>query len=148
MGSVHLLEFLPAAPPPPLAESWAELCGEWALAASRARCFLEAERALASQQRLGQVAGSAEIQQEALQALAIARYKRQDWPGVDAALASFVELLPAHERDGRLRALHKALQKVSPGFGKASAPPDGSAALPVALTDASEPPCGTAETAA
>merc|ERR1712100_267271 len=97
-----------------LAESWAELCGIWALTADKLRRLSEAERAIQVQCRLLHDCGSKDLEMEALKALAVVRRQQRNDAGVDEALANVEELAPDEEKEKLVKHVRRRLRDVAP----------------------------------
>eukprot|EP00931_Biecheleriopsis_adriatica_P120389 TRINITY_DN95510_c0_g1_i1.p1 TRINITY_DN95510_c0_g1~~TRINITY_DN95510_c0_g1_i1.p1 ORF type:complete len:623 (+),score=189.37 TRINITY_DN95510_c0_g1_i1:85-1953(+) len=141
-ASRHLLDThgVEETSPSPEALEWAELCGSWAFAATKAGRLQEAEEAL---QRKWRLAGgkepaldgaaepeeallkplqrrSLELQREALQSLAVLRRKARDEVGVEDALSRLSRATPAAERQAAREEVQGQLLKVAPPLPEAA----------------------------
>jgi len=113
-SSRHLLDSVPKCVPAAAAGDWADLCAQWALAASKSKCFLDAEDAMMCQLRLTQAAGSVDGQLEVLKALAVVQQRLGKANAVEATLASLKNLAPEPEQAAALRRLSTMLRQVAP----------------------------------
>jgi len=144
-GSLHLLALVPDPPASPsAAQDWSDLIAAWALVATRAHRWRDAEEALQVKRRVAKVAGGTDLEASALKELAVCYRRLGDEATLKDTINALSPLLEGSTRDKALRELWQELQHLQPIGGESRAKEDealqAAAAAELAAVAAQHPP--------